>query len=483
MKMKNIISVLILCAVALSVVACAGDSGSVSNETTTANSNDTTAVDETTTISDDLPAIDFNGSEYKLLIRTSYEYEFKVEEADGDLINDAIYLRNRAVEERFNVNITTYELTAEWGGADTFNNSVVNSIMAGDDDYQIIAGYAAMILGAIQPNYFLDWHTMPYINLDKPWWSEQIADSFTINGKLFAMTGDIALTLWQHMITIFYNKQMAEDYGITNIYDLVINGNWTFDKMTAMCKDISQDLNGDDVYDQNDLYGYATVFSTAIDAYLAAFDIQVLKRNTDGWLEVDIVNDKTINAMEKLNNFFHNDTYAYMTPDDVVTTIFKENRTLFYPNVLKTSESLRDMDNDFGVLPYPKYDDTQDKYYSTSTDGFSLFLLPATISDSEMVGIITEALCAESYKEVVPVYYDVALKDKYTRDEESSKMLDIIRDNLIFDIGYINSYALDTVGHMFVELIRANSSDITSKYASKESSVQVKLDTMLESYE
>lgn len=481
--MKKIIISFILIFILISTFACVADNGSPQDESTTSLTGDEpdNSGDETSII-DDLPDKNFNGATYKILIRTNYEHEFDIKEADGDLMHDAIYMRNRAVEERFNIEIDTYTLDSEWANS-SFNNAVTNSIMAGDDEYSIIAGYAAMILGAIQPNYFLDWYTMPYINLNNPWWSEQIADCFTINNKLYAMTGDIALSLWESMITIFYNKQMAVDYGINNLYDLVINGNWTFDQMAEMCKDISQDLNGDDIYDKDDLYGYASVHSTAIDAYLAAFDIQVLKRNAEGWLEFTLVNDKTINALEKLNKFFHDGTFAFMTPEEVVTTMFKENRALFYPNHLKTAETLRDMDNDFGVLPYPKYDDTQEKYYTTSTDGFSLFLIPSTVKDKEMVGIITEALCAESNKNVVPIYYDVVLKDKFTRDEESSQMLDIIRDNLIFDIGYINSFALDTVGHIFVNLVRNNSTDIMSQFASVESSVQGKLETMLESYQ
>ena len=67
-----------------------------------------------------------------------------------------------------------------------------------------------------------------------------------------------------------------------------------------------------------------------------------------------------------------------------------------YTATLGKSEQLRAMNDDFGILPYPKYDENQKQYHSTSLDEFSLFVLPIDVKDKEMSAIITEALCAES---------------------------------------------------------------------------------------
>ena len=83
---------------------------------------------------------------------------------------------------------------------------------------------------------------------------------------------------------------------------------------------------------------------------------------------------------------------------------------------------------------------------------------------------------------IIPTYYDVALKDKYNRDSQSSEMLDIIRDSLIYDVGYLNSFALDTAGHLFVQLVREGKTDFASAYAKKEKTFQKRLDKMLEAY-
>jgi hypothetical protein len=433
-------------------------------------------------ISDELPEKNYNGQKFTILIRTGFEEEFISESETGELVNDAIYARNRAVEERFNVDLETTAMAAAWANP-AFNNAVINTVMAGDDSYQIIAGYAAMIMAAIQPNLFYDWLSMPYVNLEKPWWSEQIADSFTINGKLYAMTGDIALTLWQQFITIFYNKQIALDNNITDLYSLVKSGDWTFDKLTEYSKNITRDLDGNGTYDFNDMFGYGTDYATAVDAYQIAFDLPILKKTSDGSLECVLGSEKTIGAMQILNQYISDSGDVFMTPDADVTTMFKENRTLFFPSQLNNATKLRDMETDFGVLPYPKLDSTQSQYYTTSVDGFSLFLIPATSADKEFVGIITEALSAENNRSVIPVYYNIVLKDKLSRDLETSEMIDIIRDNLKFDLGYMNSYYFNGLGHIFVNLIRKNSSDIASEFAKVEPAVNAKIATMMEAYQ
>ena len=138
---------------------------------------------------------------------------------------------------------------------------------------------------------------------------------------------------------------------------------------------------------------------------------------------------------------------------------------------------------DYGIVPYPKFDSAQAKYYSTSTDDFSLILFPSTVTDLDFVGCITEAMCAVNSAVVVPAYYDIALKDKYNRDQQSAEMLDIIRENLIFDVGYLNSYALNSAGHLFVQLVREGQIDFASSYARNEKIYKKMLQKMHAAYE
>lgn len=168
--------------------------------------------------------------------------------------------------------------------------------------------------------------------------------------------------------------------------------------------------------------------------------------------------------------------------DQDAQNMFLENRALLLYVTFDNVEKLRDMSTDFGIIPYPKWNEDQKNYGTTVKDGASVFLVPKTVPSTEFVGIITEALAAESYKSVVPAYYDVVLKTKASRDEESSEMIDLIRDNIVVDFGYIHSTALDGVGHLFVGEVRAKTANIASAFKAKQKSAQKKLDSIIEFY-
>ncbi|MFA6948955.1 MAG: hypothetical protein WCQ72_08230 [Eubacteriales bacterium] len=485
---SKITAALLLAAMLLSCAACGnGAAGNdAQTDTVKADAANTTAAAETNAL-DSLKSADYGGKTFTILQRTNYEYEFEAPEETGDLINDAVYARNRTVEDKYNISIKTVTMQADWGGEDKFNSALTNTIMAGDAAYDLVAGYAAMILGVVQPGYFVDWYDIPNIDLSKPWWSEQIADSLTINNKMYAMTGDIALSVWKEMMTIYVNKKMTENYGITGIYDTVRDGSWTFDKLNQYAATASGDLDGDGKFTKSDLYGYASIYSTEVDTFMPAFDIQVVGRSSDGGLEYTINNEHTVGALDKLASFFFGGgNYTFLVDGSMqyedMCVMFKEDRAMFLAGYLALAENLRDMDTDYGMIPYPKYDDTQEKYYSTCRDNFSLILFPGTATDLDYIGAVTEALCAYGYSEVVPVYYNTVLKDKYSRDADSAEMLDIIRDNLVYDVGYLNSFALDGAGHIFVGLVRSGKTDFASEYAKKEASINEKLAQMLEAY-
>ena len=113
---------------------------------------------------------------------------------------------------------------------------------------------------------------------------------------------------------------------------------------------------------------------------------------------------------------------------------FEDDLGLFYVTFLGTIPTLRAMETDFGILPFPKYDETQEKYYSRVIDGF-IRCVPNFTADLERTSIIMEALAVESKNITIPAYFEIALRTKHTRDDESQDMLDIIHANRTMDLG------------------------------------------------
>jgi len=451
---------------------------------------ETNAEDAETTrdqIADNLPDKDFGGRDFHLLTRQNYFQKFMPEDMTGEAVNDALYSRNAMIMEKYNITMSYTAPACEWGSSSkTWNQDLETSVMAGDGAYDLVAGYASTVPEVVTKNILLNWHDVPYIDLSRPWWSERVSEALTVNGKLLLLTGDYSLSLWDDMFGFLFNKQVALDYSIEDLYSLTREGKWTMDKLSEFSAAVSHDTDGNGTWDQNDTYGPVSNWSTSIDTFQIGCQMDLVSHKDDGGLEITMMSEKAVDILSRVVSLYNDahSAYAYNEGGDLTTynNMFSGGQALFYAIFFDNITALRDMETDFGILPYPKLDESQADYASTSRDNFDLFVLPVDVKDQEFSGIITEALCAESYRTVVPTYYDVVLKTKTSRDEESAEMIDIIRDSLTFDLGYLCSTSLNGLGHLFVNLVRNNSTDLASKFASAESAAQTALQQMLEAY-
>ena len=163
------------------------------------------------------------------------------------------------------------------------------------------------------------------------------------------------------------------------------------------------------------------------------------------------------------------------TPD---SDIFPQGRAMFYDGSLYRAKTYRSMEDNFGILPYPKFTE-KDKYSSFVNGRAHLMVIPTTVSDFERTGNIIEALCAIGSREVVPAFYEVSLKTKFARDAESEEMIDIIKDSIVYDLGYMLGDTFGSIGH---DLATSQSHDFTSTYAANASAANIKLKEFNKAY-
>jgi len=465
-----------------SLLASCGE-GATSTDTT-ASGGDTTAPAETTEgtidrndIDDELGSYDFGGYEFRIATcnnNTKYYYQ---EESTGDVVNDAIYKRNRAVEDRFNCRITVIN---DSGHRET--GIFTNSISAGDDSIDLICWQTLVLGGYVTNDLFMNWYDIPNVNFDKPWWSDSNVEHLTYDGFCPVAIGDFVLSALSNTYCVFYNKTKGLDYKIPDVYETVNNGEWTFDYLLDTVKDIYRDLNGNNTEDQEDFYGFTSDTQSNVCTYLWAFDNPIYTKNKDV-LEFTLDVEKTAAIIEKLlNSFSANPGFQLCKPGEFnqAATLFSKGLTLFSNGMIGESlTKMRDLNDDYAILPYPKWDESQKDYYTNVDGGHQVMAVPVTVADTEKVGTIIEALCAESYKTVLPAYYDVALKLKGTRDDESIEMLDRIVSSRVFDFGFIYDNWLGA-GFMMQDMMLNQSADFASYWASKESAVMAHYDSVIE---
>ncbi|MHC1694799.1 MAG: hypothetical protein AB9835_05945 [Eubacteriales bacterium] len=342
---------------------------------------------------------------------------------------------------------------------------------------------SAASTGLLTAGYFADLNTVPNLDFEKPWWDQNSVKGLSVGGKLFLVASDINIMDKNATVALVFNKQLAKDYAVPNMYELVKNNEWTFDKFIEIMKLVSKDLNGDGLMDQNDLYGLigedsvAPTFMHAGGGRFAskdANDLPVIAFGTERTFSVcmkifDIIYDK--------DHYFSKDTLK-SDQDNTTLNMFINNQGLFRWTSLVNMPSLRQMEVDFGILPLPKYETSQESYgHTVSIHSTGFISVPISAPDMDRTGVILEALSAESMYTVIPAYYDVTLKTKFARDDESSEMLDIIFSSRVFDLGEI--YGFGGMNEALLRIAATKNRDIASLFEKKEVAMQKDIDKLI----
>ena len=434
-------------------------------------------------IPDNVPEYNFNGTDFVVCtVENTYDNGFRYEDEicadnlNGDACNDAVFNRNVKVEDRLNIKIKV----------DTnMNAQSLPKTMAssGSQDYQLVALYNYQSYIPITAQAILNWRAVENVDFDQPWHNKLANDDATVNGILYTACSDLSITSMTFAHAIFANLDMAANYGFSpsDLYGTVQEGKWTFDYMTNIVKDMYLDLNGNSQSDINDDqfgFGYRPV--NPADVWFTAFGGKMTGRDADGNLTITFMEEKTVDEIAALLDFHYNNPgFAMLSTQYDEEQWFLNQKLVFAPMRFNAAfGTLRDMDAQYTMLPFPKWDETQDAYYTNADDKFSVFCIPKSLYDqTEMIGAVYEVLSAESYKSVYPVYTDIALKGKYSTDAETAAIVDIILAGRMFDFGFqFGMTVFQDIPYMFRTCIQDNDPNIASKYES----IQNKLEKQIE---
>ena len=296
----------------------------------------------------------------------------------GDVLSAAIYRRNAEVEQLFNIKIT-YEQYAT--GVTSMSpdgyGRLEKASLSGTTDYDIavVPGYD---VGMLACNGFLyDFYSIPGIDLKNEYWDQQTIDACSIKKMLFFVTGDLVLDAFDSTMCIAFNKKLVVDHGIDeNFYALVEKGEWTIDKFIAISQLVNEDLNGDGVYNDKDLYG-TLVWNDSIYGVVNAAGQRVVTLDADDNMELTLGTETTFSVFTKYvefvksnaalrfqQNFLANGSTTQNPASTLHVTMFQNDQALFLTATIKMLAKFREMDANYGILPYFKYDTSQNAYHS-----------------------------------------------------------------------------------------------------------------------
>ena len=413
------------------------------------------------------------------------------EEYEGSVINTAVEARNELIEEEYGITIAAQE-------SESPANDIEASITANTADFDIVCDSVGSMIVHVTDSWFYSLNEL--IALDMPWWDQNANTQLTLSDKIFYVAGDAIFGDDIMTSAVFYNKHIWEEryqstYG--SIYDMVDNGKWTYDTMFAIAKDFAQpDENGQwktaDAYYGivTDGYTGATMLTNGSGAVSAYKDEQNNIVLSGG-------GEASVKAFDKVYNVLNDTTislYAeqFSPPDfDIINEMFITGHALFqigYINVL-----LNIMENESsdkvnpGVLPLPKFDETQDNYHCGINVYWSNVLaipvcnqanLEATAYTMELLGYYSSPESPFGTQSVTNAFYETSLKLQSVTDDNDSRMIDLISNSRIYDLGGAFNWGGNLIGLYSFNLYRGSNTLVSTWEAELPQVQQAMLDTI-----
>jgi hypothetical protein len=399
----------------------------------------------------------------------------------------AVFARNNRVSEYLDVTFANITSPMTWNVRDEYLNRIYTSYAAGDQDFQLVSIYEAFAAENAIAGYYYDVNSIEAVDLSSPWYVQSWVENTLINNRSYMVVGDLSLSMWNSIYAIYFDKHLTEQIGMTEqLYSLAADGEWTFDYLLECAELVVQD-DGNDVWDHYDTYGFA---ANRFDcrAMVTYFDLPLSKLTDLGEYELCFYNEHTEEVYGDIHNALWNSDCIYKNTKedgDVSVTIpmFMDHRLMFLSATLASSQELRAMDGEFGILPWPKYNADQTSYYSHASDVFTVFAIPGQTDDPEFCGAVTDALSAEGKHSVIPAFYDVVLKGRTAKDEASAAMLDIIRENLHFDFVFAHLTAMEFMWTRFGNIVfKPEASSFLPYYESEAEIYQASLEEIMAKY-
>jgi len=490
---KRIFSILLAAMLTAPMLfSCAGDTA---EETTADNAiagGENAAVEAETEPSWQYPDKDFAGQDYRILnfdqLWDMYIH-MDVAEQTGEILNDAVYNRNRKVEEELNCKIVEKAMTNAGNILTDLSDHAKNSIMAGSDEYEIMQLAVNQDISLVTSGYLMDLMSIEGFQLQETWWDQDIIDATTLNGKLYFASGAANLMAFDSMWCLFFNESMMADYDLEKPYDLVREGKWTIDKLIEYCAAVAN-LNEDASFTWNKdgscVWGISAHVNCPEKFYFAS-GIRATETLDDGSINYIMESDKFYSVIDKLATLLNGKTgmtlYASTTDFDAeaggYVYVFTTRRSMFMTGEIKAAQLMRDMEDTFGILPYPKYDEAQSEYQTTLVSQLMYLTVPTTNTNLDLTATVSEVMAHDSYTSVIPVYYSSVVEHKGLRNEDSIEMLEIMRANRDVDIAVVFSWN-NAIREQVREKLFAGDNQVASIMASQKSVVESNIQKFVE---
>lgn len=483
-KVKKILIIVVAAILLVAILAAALLIGGGNNGN---DDGDGTQTPGTTDPGSVLPNVYYNNTSFRISTKTSSVYEVFTDSEDlTDVLDSALAIRNSNVEDRFGVVITPVYASAD--DLDTQVDEIIADVSVEGDYYDLCLTYVYSTGRLVAGGCLIDLNSLEYTDLSRSWWMDDINQMFSIEDIIYSAVGEMSVSLIRDTFAMFYNRtdgdNMYMDDGVTSITDAVVDTvrgeDWTMDYLINLVSPIYDDIDEWEGGTVGDYYGFTADNLTCVDNWNYAFDLPIIEKDENGNLECVYNTERTVQALDKILSLY---TSWGVKIDGACNWRFANGNALFVTSWIDNAlTEYVTMEDTYIILPYPKFDENQEEYYTGAMDNYSMISVPRTAPDLDMVSVITEALNMESEKYLAPAYYNQALKGKYLEDPITAEMLDIVMEGRNFDMSVMFGAELGHVAGLMRRLVQNNSTDFAQMFGEIEEEISEGLIEIIEVY-
>lgn len=463
----------------------AGTSESNTEQTTVAAEETTEAVTERVPAPTHLPEVDYTGKTFTILYcgeENPYILNDLLSDGtNGEIINDTVYERNLKLEAKYGVTLAGIPKNEAYLTAK-------QEILGGNASFDIICDQMVTMQTLAAESYFQNWYSLQYFDPSLAWWDTNAAKELSIGGNLYMMSSDIVMSTSASARFLFINKTLAGQYGLEIPYDLVREGNWTWDKFTEMVMAVSTDLNGDGKMTGEDRFG---LFTEHDEYFLVGCGLIFTDKNADDMPVLAVMNEKSVTAVVKLKELFDNkkntisfleaskgaDTSAYANYYDYCRGLFVSDHALFIQNGAAVTVQFTNMESEYGILPNPKLDESQKSYYHLVDQCSCAWAIPTTNSNTEMLDVLMNYWGYLSSNSLVDAFYETTVKYKRLNAPDDTEMLDVVRSTIRYELATIMD-----IGILGLLDDSVKNGDLASNYEKNRKKYEKNLEKLINNY-
>ena len=389
-----------------------------------------------------IPAKNYDGYEFSFITQggNAYNIGYLVSEGEtGDLVPDAVYKRNSVLADKYNI---------------TFNHIVVtdvlttvrSQIMSGGTEFDLIIDNTQRLATMAKEGLLLDLKSIDRFDMSKSYWDSNAAEQLLIGDKLFFTNCD--LNVQELAFVVFFNKKLIADKNLTSPYEYMENNKWTLDNWAILATAICDDVDGKDGMTETDRYSNLYEYHNGR-MFLYGTGVRATTNGENGVPRVSLFDtDKTVKVYEKCKEVFKSqaswcindmssDAHGFENKWNYARSLFCQDLYLFHYQGAGIIRQFANMESEFGIVPFPKYDESQETYYSMYPYNCSMVAMPNTLMGEELdrAADIIEDLNYYSSIDLKDAWFEKLLKRRYTQDTESEDNLEIVKNNRVYDIG------------------------------------------------